>query len=214
MSSIDDAMKKEIERVSGDVIQEKHKVKKVSGFMRDGDNSALSKFKDTFFEEDAHTVGEGILEDVIIPTIKNLVADIFIGSIERALFGKSRSKGSGYTNYSSSLVRTHTASGTNYSNVSKKPQQPKEEKEKISLNNLIMKSRPDAQCLIDEIKGEIYEHGQICVADVYEMLTSDDEVGSTDFTDNYYGWKNIDGAYIKPAGSGFRVILPKPIQLD
>ena len=44
MSSIDDAMKKEIERVSGDVIQEKHKVKKVSGLMRDGDTSALREF--------------------------------------------------------------------------------------------------------------------------------------------------------------------------
>lgn len=211
---IEDVMKKELERVQGDIIPKKRPVKHVSGLVKNPEPTTLQRIASEFFEEDFHTVKTSVYTDIVKPTIKNLLADIFIGSIERAFFGGSR-RMPGPTNYSSSIVRTHTASGTNYSRMSTQ-QQPKEQTEKVrlSLNDIIMRDRPAAQDLIDVLKGEIYDHGQVTIAELYEMLSDDNTIGSTNFTDNYYGWKNLDDAYVKPHGRMFRVVLPRAIQLD
>lgn len=204
-------MQKEIERVTGDVIPTKRPVKHVDGLVKDPEPTTLQKITKEFFEEDFNTVKKSVYADIVKPTIKNLLADIFIGSIERAFFGNSR-RGSSPTNYASSIVRT--ASSVNYQRASQQAAKETPEKVKLGLNDIIMRDRPAAQDLIDILKGEIYDHGQVTIAELYEMLADDDTVTSTNFTDNYYGWKNLDDAYVKPHGRMYRVVLPRPIQLD
>lgn len=204
-------MQKEIERVSGDVIPTKRQMKHVDGLVTDPEPTTLQKITKEFFEEDFSTVRKSVYTDIVKPTVKNLLADIFIGAIERAFFGSSK-RSHTPTNYASSIVRT--ASGaTNYQRASQ--QAAKEpEKVKLGLNDIVMRDRPSAQDLIDVLKGEIFDHGQVTIAELYETIADDNTVTSTNFTDNYYGWKNLDDAYVKPHGHMYRVVLPKPIQLD
>lgn len=213
---IEDMINKEIERVKGEVIPTKRKVRKVPGLITDSEPTAFQKLKRTFFEEDFGTVKSSVINDIIVPTTKNLFADILIGAIERAFYGSSkRPSRSGYTDYSSGLVRTHTASGTNYNVISKREQTKEKEIEphkKISIDDLIYPDRPAAQDLADAINGEIHDHGTLSVNELYEMITPDNEAPPIDYTGTYYGWKE-ECAHVKPHGRFFRVVLPKPVQL-
>ena len=216
---LEESIKKELERDQGKT-KAKRPVKHIPGLVQNPEPTVLKKVTNALIEEDLKTASTSVLDDILIPTVKNLMADMFVGVIERVFRGNSRKPATGggyYTNYSNSLVRTHTASGTNYSNVTTiRQQQPQEQpvREKLTYSNIVMRDRPSAQGLIDTLAGELVDHDSVTIAELYEMLTDDNSVVYSDPTDNYYGWKSMEGAYIKPYGGQFKVILPKPIQLD
>src|SRR5690606_24426648 len=69
---------------------EKPKIKQVtSGTVVERKKSLGSKFKETFAGDDAQSVGNYLLFDVIIPATKNLISDMVSQGIERLLFGTS-----------------------------------------------------------------------------------------------------------------------------
>jgi len=87
---IDDLVRSEISRVTGENQPQTRPIKKVNGFVSNPKKSPMRKFADVFFEEDLNTVKDSLIKDVVIPTIKDFFADIFIGGIERMLYGRGR----------------------------------------------------------------------------------------------------------------------------
>lgn len=213
---IDEIINNEIKKVAEKAIPEKRKVKKAVGHLVTTEPTKFKKLKDVFFEEDFGTVKDSVIRDIIVPTTKNLFADIFIGAIERAFYGSSkRGSKSGYTDYSSGLIRTHTASGTTFGGVTQKKQESESHasRKKVSIDELIYPDWAAAQDLADKINEEIAEHNTLTISQLYEMITPDNEVPPIDFTDTYYGWNQKNCAYVKPHGRFFRVVLPRPVQL-
>lgn len=207
---IDKLVNGELEKLS------KHPIKKVSGLVKDYKKSPFRKFTDVFFEEDIHTVKESLVREIVIPTIKNFMADIFIGGIERALFGESRGRRSPTTNYSSSLVRSITnISGYRDYSSQQKQQQTNNVTKKFTLDDVVMSDRASAEDLRLALIEEINTHGSVSVAQLYDSISDESDIGNMDFANNYYGWKNLDGLQIAHVGYGmYKLIFPKPVQLD
>lgn len=140
---LEESIKKELERVQGKT-KAKRPVKHIPGLVQNPEPTVLKKVTNALIEEDLKTASTSVLDDILIPTVKNLMADMFVGVIERVFRGNSRKPATGggyYTNYSNSLVRTHTASGTNYSNVTTiRQQQPQEQpvREKLTYSNIVV----------------------------------------------------------------------------
>lgn len=177
--------------------------KVVSGTVKVKKKSEIHKIKDIFVSEDAGNIKSYILNDVLIPTIKQTISDIVKNVIDMTLFGGNGSKGRNsiastvsYRNYydrGNSIQRgtTRTTTGYNYDDIT-------------------IDSRGEAEEVLTRMDELISCYGVVSVADLYDLIGV---TGS--YTDNKYGWTNIRNARVVRAnGGGWTFDLPKALPID
>lgn len=185
--------------------KEKREVKQiVSGKVKE--KTVLDKASDVFLSEDTRTVKNYILWDVLIPAIKNGIADVIIGGLEMALFGTSRSRrnsGGGkivnYSNYSSDSRR----------NVSNYRMASSDRSNRYDFNNVYLDSRGDAEEVIASMEDLIRDYGEATVADLNGL------VGITGkHIDNKWGWTDCRDFHVSRSGRGYVLDFEPPIYLN
>lgn len=170
-----------------------------------------SKIAEMFTGDDARSVGQYVVMDVLIPSAKNMLSDALTTGVERFLFGDSRPRsrsygGAGYTSYNRMGGRTTTGAPP-----------WKEEPRTMShrarathdFSEVILPTRGEAEDVLDQL-GELCENfGAATVADLY------DSVGITgNFTDNKWGWKSMHGSQVRHVREGYLLDMPRPEILD
>lgn len=186
--------------------EEKREVRQiVSGKVKE--KTVLDKASDVFLSEDARSVKDYIIYDVIIPTIKNGIADTIIGAIEMAFFGSPRSRRSSsgggkivnYSSYSSDSRRNfsgHRVASSNHS-------------DRYDYNNVYLDSRGDAEEVITSMEDLIRDYGEATVADLKSL------VGLTNRPiDNKWGWTDCRDFHVSRSGRGYVLDFAQPIYLD
>lgn len=183
---------------------DKKKIEKVvSGTVKVKKKSEIHKIKDIFVSEDAGNIKSYILNDVLIPTIKQTISDIVKNVIDMTLFGGNGSKGRNsiastvsyrsYYDRGNSIQRgtTRTTTGYNYDDIT-------------------IDSRGEAEEVLTRMDELISCYGVVSVADLYDLIGV---TGS--YTDNKYGWTNIRNARVVRAnGGGWTFDLPKALPID
>lgn len=163
------------------------------------------KVLSSFFAEDVKQVGSYVVWDVILPTVKNLVADVVTGSVERAIFGDVRTRPRG----SSAPVRGYTS----YSRMYQKPDDSPGNKREISrvarmthrFDEIVLPSRESAYDVLDNMERLLAEYGKVTVGDFYDL------VGVTpDHPDENYGWTSIRNAVAVQTRDGYIIDIPPP----
>lgn len=167
------------------------------------------KVAETFTGDDAHSVGEYILFDVILPAAKAMISDAASQGVERLLFGETvrsrntRSSGS-----------THTSYNRMYSpNREERPSGPRTMSSRArashDFDEIVLSTRVEAEEVLDCLIDAIDKYDVVSVADLYEL------VGITgSFTDDKWGWSNLAGSTVSHVRAGFLLNLPRPIALD
>lgn len=184
---------KEIER------EEKKVERVVKGQVK---SKKKNKFADTFISEDAASVKEYIIFDVLIPAAKNAISDMVTTGIQMMLYGEvrggSKSKGSkvSYSKYYDDRRerdydrRSRTRCGYDY-------------------DEIILESRAEAEEVLNSMDDLLERYGLVSVADLYDL------VGVTgNYTDNKYGWTNLRHASVQRLRDGYLLKLPRAIPLD
>lgn len=184
---------KEIER------EEKKVERVVSGKVK---SKKKNRFADTFISEDAASVKEYIIFDVLIPAAKNAISDMVTTGIQMMLYGEVRgtnkSKGSkvSYSKYYDDRRdrdydrRSRTRSGYDY-------------------DEIILESRAEAEEVLNSMDDLLDRYGLVSVADLYDL------VGITgNYTDNKYGWTSLRHASVQRLRDGYLLKLPRAIPLD
>ena len=187
---------------------EKKKVDKVvSGSVKTKKKSSLSKFADTFIEEDKDTVVGYLLSEVLIPSFKKMVSDTIKTGIDKMLYGDaevSRSNSpaskisySKYYNDKSSYSRSSsTAPVAN-------------RRDTYEYNNIVLETRGDAEAVLMGMDDIIAKYEIVSVADLYDLVGI---AGS--YTDYKYGWTDIRSARIERVRDGYVIRMPKALPLD
>lgn len=183
---------------------EKKIEKVVTGNVTIKKKSALAKIRDTFIAEDADKVGNYILLDVLVPSIKKAIVDIIKSSADM-IFGTKGSTPSG-TKY--------TYGGTpyvSYSSISsqKKPDPVNVSRSQYEVGDIIFENRSDAEEVLSQMDDLISAYGQVSVADLCEMVNAPYE-----FSANKYGWKNIHDAVPVRTPNGYSLRLPRSMPLE
>lgn len=187
---------------STDQSDTKPKIKKiVTGKVVSKKKSFGSKFKEVFFGEEVGNVKGYILQDVLIPTIKDTISDIIIGSVEMALFGERRfrsgkSKNNSYVSYSNYSYNRNSSKKSS-ENISSRNLQ-------YGVNDIILESRGEAEDVLGNMIDIIKDYGVVSVADLYEMV---DIPGA--FTDNDWGWFDLSRADVRKVREGYLLVLPR-----
>lgn len=169
------------------------------------------RFRESFAGDDAHTVGQYVLIEVVVPAVKSLISDGITMAIERALYGdtgRSRSTGGNgrrqFTDYASrSSVRVGKPDPRDSSPM---------RGESATYQDLVFNSRAEAELVIDKMREQMQDYGAVTIANLYDLA------GVTQmsrFTDVQFGWVDMRG--VSPSGtprSGYIINLPRPVRID
>lgn len=162
----------------------------------------VRKLKDGIISEDAHNVKSYLLQDVIIPAIKNTIEDVVIKGIRIALRGEAgaRDKRSPveYVSYNKIGDRGYT-----------RPVQESRPRLATSYADIGIQSRGDAEAVIRAMRDQLETYGIVSVADLCEMVGVRSE-----YTDHKYGWTNLDSARVVYARGEYKLDLPRAIPLN
>lgn len=171
-----------------------------------------SRFKNMLFGGETNGVGNFLLQHVIVPAAKDMVADAVREGVERMVYGETRGanprsrpgSGSGtFTNYSgfgnnrSSSLRPDPASDP-------RPQLSRQARRNHNFGEVVLESRAAATEVLRRLDARIQKYDSVSVSELYQMLDI-----TPDWTDEKYGWYDISSASIRSArGGGYLLDLP------
>lgn len=181
--------------------------KVVTGEVKTHKPSPFKRFKDNFVEEDSKTVKSYILFDVIIPGIKNIVADSLINTINMVLFGEGKPKGNVSRNGKRSVIHYDKPSYRQGSTTRRMISSSARAKQ--DFQEIEMESRGEAEEVLSQLVDLTIDYDEATVSDFYGL------VGITpNYNDEKWGWKDLSMASVKRTRMGYIIDLPKPIWLD
>lgn len=172
------------------------------------------RISEMFVGDDMQTVGHYVMFDVILPAMKDTIADVASQGVERMLFGEVRS-------VNRRGPRPNSSNYTNYSNYSRYQTQAdrRPQRERLSqrarashdFDQIILKSRGEAEEVIDRLFDLVNKYDSATVADLYELVGV-----RGDYTDDKWGWTDLRGAGATrlSRGSGYLLDLPRPELLE
>lgn len=168
------------------------------------------KIAETFTGDDMRSVGMYILLDVLVPAAKSMLSDAASQGVERLLFGDSSS--------SSSRPRQGGATGrVSYNRMHSSDRSRLNGPRTISsrarathdFDEIVLKSRVEAEVVIDRLSDLIDNYDFATVSDLYEL------VGITgSFVDDKWGWNDLRGSEVRRVRDGYLLVLPKTIPSD
>lgn len=157
--------------------------------------------------EDIGEVGDFVASDVLAPAIRNLIYDIISKGAARILYGASTQRRIGLMSGSVGAGPV-TSLKTAYHRVSEgAPERSLSatDRARHNFDPISLNERSEAFEVLEELSAIITRYGTASVSDLYAL------VGVTGaFTDQNYGWRNLDTAGVRPTRGGFLLDLPQP----
>ena len=166
------------------------------------------KFSNVFLSDSVNDVKSYVIFDVILPGIRDLMYSMITNGTDMLIYGHSRH----------SAVSKRGTDRENYSKISRgnnigRSSEPVRgnPRNRYSYNDIIFDSRADAREVLDCMHEVLDRFGIVSVADFYELSHAEE---CSTYTDNKYGWTNLDNAEVVRDRDGFRIMLPKVDILD
>lgn len=179
---------------------------------RERKNGIGRKFRKTFFAGSGKDAVHLMVEDHLVPSIRDMLVNALQGGIESVFYGdrtsRKRTTASSITNPATMGTRV------DYASIAGAPTKASQQARTLSrqaraqhnLAELIIPTRAEAETVIDRMYDILSRDGIVTVADLY-VLTS----VRPDHTDLKYGWTNLRGARaVGNVNRGYRLDLPEP----
>lgn len=186
---------------SSDIERERHVEQIAAG--KKVPQSAGSKFLSNLFADDISNIKEYILWDVLMPAFKNAISDTITNGIDMLLFGQTRTgRSTKKVNYSG--IYSGSSRVIRFNDRDKEEDRPRRGISGYSFQEIVLPTRTEAEDVLWHLRKIEQQYGMVSVADMY------DAVGETsDFTDNKWGWSDLDGATIQRVSDGFVIRMPR-----
>ena len=190
----------QLKQQSAPIVEEKRVQKVVSGPVKTKKKSEIRKFADVFIAEDVSKVKKYVFEEVLIPSAKKLFSEMVTNTVDMLLYGETgRSK-------SNSTPGSRVSYGSYY-NDKKYDRRPTYST--YSYDDVVIPDRAEAEAVVREMRNTLARYGLVRVSDLYDF------VGITgSYTDNNYGWMNLDDISIIRVRDGYMLKLPKATPID
>lgn len=180
--------------------KEIHKV--VKGNTISKKESMGKKFSETFFAESLRNVVKAIWFEGIVPAIKDTFVDSISNATNMMVYGEKRKP------KSSNVGKASYASY--YRGSSNAPERStRRSGDRYAYNEIIFETRGDAQEVKDCLDDILDRYKMVSIADFYELAGQE-----TSWSDEKYGWFDLEGMAITRDRDGYRIRLPKAEPLD
>lgn len=212
---LDDQIKNEADRLAS--LATKEPKKKVEGLIEYYKEPLSTRIVNALFENDLKTVASSVVNEVMIPKAKDILADMFISGILKAIYGDEASS-TYYSGYSKGPG--HKASYDNYYKDNYRQPVAPTEKVKVHWDRIVFPNRERAVELLNNLRSDLRRYGNegVSVLEMYDYVTTiDEELGAqieSEFPDNNWGWTNLDHVPIEHVARGWWVKFPKPVRIN
>ena len=186
---------------STEVATSEKKVEKViSGTAKVKKKNAGRKFADVFISEDAANVKSYVLMDVVVPAIKDVLANVVKDSIDMILFGgtgrdrRRSSSNSSYVSYNRFSDRRDDRRYDSRTSIASR----------YDFGDITIDSKGEAEEVLERMDELLDAYGMVTVADLYDLVGI-----SCEYTDNKYGWTNLRNARTVRTRDGYMLDLPR-----
>jgi hypothetical protein len=166
-----------------------------------------SKARELFLGEDATTVKEYVVQDILIPALKETISDMVSQGLELALFGTTKGKRNKKSN----------ATYTSYSSYYEKDERPQRSRRtqntrpnsRRRIDEVILGTRGEADEVLYTMYDLLRDYGAVTVEDLYELIGERSE-----YTDQKWGWTDLTGSRVRRIRDGYLLEIPEPRPLD
>ena len=218
---LENEIQKEVQRIGSlaNRTEAPKEKKKISGLVEYYSEPLYRRIIDAIFEGDLASVSNSLINEILIPKTKDILADLFIGGIEKAIYGDEAQQVTRTGPSRRSSYDAYYGRGVSGGGYYQSPSSPPSGKTKVRWDRLVMKTRPEAIELTNSILSDISKYGCISVSDVYDYVADlDEEIATqieTEFPDNNWGWdRKLKRIPIESVPQGYLLKLPKPIQIN
>lgn len=187
----------------------------LSGKVTVSEPSRWEKLRKTFIAEDAKDIGQYVLYDIVIPTIRRTIRDVIVGSADRIFLGTSTTPSSLYRDRGVTMPRTNYSGKSRATSLRAERQldtpsyQVSPAKSGYDLADVIFNSREDAERVLDTLIRRVEDYGRVSVDEYMRMIGR-----SVDYTAQNWGWVNLMNATItNHVGGGYSLNLPAPVPI-
>lgn len=166
----------------------------------------MSKIKHSFISEDAGSVGEYIVKDIILPTAKDLLFNSMQSALSIVLYGKMPNKKKSHTPYSS----LSSGGGYMYNTISKSS---RDTQSQIKINGFDVDEiefdyLADAEKVLSDLVELIDVYGNCTIADLYNSMEITIQSPYLQNSADKYGWTNLSDAKTRRYGNKYYLLLP------
>ena len=175
--------------------------KVVNGETKTRKKSKVKKFANIFVPEDAESIKSYIVSDVIVPGIRNAIADV----VSIALFGEAGHLGRGGGKRSKISYQKYYRDDRDDRRDYGRPKA-----DGFDYDDILFETRGDADMVLDQLEAAIANYGIASVADLYDLAG----ITCRSYTANKYGWTDIRTAKVVRTRDGYILQLPRTVQIS
>lgn len=176
----------------------------ISGTTSTKKKNGIVRLADIFLPEDVESVKGYILDDVIIPKIKNMLHDIGAEAWDSfwGISGRNASRGSASR---VSYISYDKYSGRN------SDRQTQTQRRGLNYDDIIFSSRGDAELVLDRMADLCDSYQVVTIADMYELS----DVSTDNYMFNKYGWTDVrDAKILRLSGGDYTIKMPKAMPIE
>lgn len=166
--------------------------------------SILSRVTETLFQGESSVFGY-LLQEVLVPALKDMATSMVTQGIEKALYGDVRTPRAG-RGYGGPASRTHVqydrpaaARHPGVTPTARRAQQ----RPATMINDVIVATKVEAQDIIDKMYQTVQMYQQATVGHLNNLLGE-----PSVYTDHSYGWTNLDDLTAKQVSGGYLLLFP------
>ena len=178
--------------------------------------SAWRKAKHRIFEQEGKELKDYVINDVLVPSIKDTISNIVSNGVDILLYGEARHVGQrkpgilGGNRFGNYVTYNSISSGRSASVVNRPGMvSASAVRNTLSLDDFIFQTRGEANDILDRMSTILTDYGIVTVADLYDMCGLKSE-----YTYNNYAWKDLSTAGVTLTKDGYLLSLPTPYALD
>ena len=187
------AKQKELER------KERYTEKVTTGLVKKQKKTLSKRVIDALFDQKVDEAIDYAKNNVIKPGIRKVAFDAVMGALSMVFFGDVR----GIYN-SESGGRTGGGAGRRgYDRIYDSGRSNR--RSSVDISDILFETREDAERVLDRLYSDLERYGRVRVADLYSAAGVS---GNSIWTDNNYGWFNLDRAAPYPTSEGWQLDMP------
>lgn len=167
------------------------------------------KFMESLFQGDITHIGDSIMDNVLIPALKDLIWNTVERAVKGIMWGDFSSSGRSSDRNS---VPARQVDFTRYSDRRRRDDYRDSSRDDIyDYGEIFLEDRRDAEAVLDRVYELLDRYQWVSVAQLYELAGLRGR-----YTDHNYGWRDKDrrDIYITTTRGGYLIKMPRPRPFD
>lgn len=180
----------------------------VSGDVRIKPKTVGSRFRNIFLGGDIQQAGQYVVAEVLLPALRNLIAEAVSRGTDRLVYGESggRRRPTNYSSrysYNNPIYRAGDRAPQSRAYLPDQKPADRWIQSRKTIEDVIIGTKEDADAVVERLIDVVDMYEVVSVADLYELLGL-----PSSHVDNKWGWTHLSNIDVRQVREGWRISFP------